>query len=209
VSRSGSLPGDEGAGTAQSSGGRDWRARKRDETHERIYTAAMRLFTEHGFEQVSVAQIAAAAGVSVPTFYAHFPGKEQVVMPVPTGEEIAAALAGQPADAPLPERMQRGIRHWFSRIDRAALADVLARWQVVAGSPALRVRAAEYERATAALVLEALSPGRDCGAVRADDVVVTAYMAVVTAVLLAWAADGGRQPLEDLADEAFETLRRA
>jgi AcrR family transcriptional regulator len=209
VSRSGSLPGDEGAGTAQSSGGRDWRARKRDETHERIYTAAMRLFTEHGFEQVSVAQIAAAAGVSVPTFYAHFPGKEQVVMPVPTGEEIAAALAGQPADAPLPERMQRGIRHWFSRIDRAALADVLARWQVVAGSPALRLRAAEYERATAALVLEALPPGRVCGAVRADDVVVTAYMAVVTAVLLAWAADGGRQPLADLADEAFETLRRA
>jgi hypothetical protein len=45
--------------------------------------------------------------------------------------------------------------------------------------------------------------------VRADDVVVTAYMAVLTAVLLAWAADGGRQPLVDLADEAFDTLRRA
>jgi AcrR family transcriptional regulator len=209
VSRSGSLPGDEGAGTAQSTRARDWRARKRDETHERIYTVAMRLFTEHGFEQVSVAQIAAAAGVSVPTFYAHFPSKEQVVMPVPTGEEIAAVLAGQPADAPLTERMQRGIRDWFTRFDRAALDDVLARWQVVAGSPGLRVRAAEYERATAALVLEALPPGRDSGAVRADDVVVTAYMAVLTAVLLAWAADGGRQPLEDLADEAFETLRRA
>jgi hypothetical protein len=39
--------------------------------------------------------------------------------------------------------------------------------------------------------------------------VVTAYMAVLTAVLLAWAAGDGRRPLLELADEAFATLRRA
>lgn len=210
MSGPGSLPGDEGAGGASGTGDtRDWRARKRDETHERIYTAAMRLFTEHGFDQVSVAQIAAVAGVSVPTFYAHFPGKEQVVMPVPSGEEVAAVIAGLPVDVPLAERMQRAIRAWFGQFDGTQLGEVLARWRVVAASPSLRIRAAEYERATAALVLAALPPGRDGGAVRADDVVVTAYMAVLTAVLLAWAADGGRQPLGDLADEAFDTLRHA
>jgi AcrR family transcriptional regulator len=224
VSRSGSLPGDEGAGsgnpgdtggttagtgTAERRGARDWRARKRDETHERIYTAAMRLFTEHGFEQVSVAQIAAAAGVSVPTFYAHFASKERVVLPVPTGEAIAAVLAGQPACASLADRVRGAILAWFADSGPEERAHSLARWRVVARSPALRVRAAEYERATAAMLVEALPPGPDRGTVRADDVVVTAYMAVLTAVLLAWAADDGRQALEDLADEAFDTLRRA
>jgi AcrR family transcriptional regulator len=210
VSRPGSLPGDEGAGAVARTGdARDWRARKRDETRERIYTAAMRLFTSEGFDQVSVAHIAAAAGVSVPTFYAHFPSKEQVVMPVPSGEEVAAVIAGLPAEVSLPERMQRAIRAWFGQFDSTELGEILARWRVVAASPTLRVRAAEYERATAALVLAALPPGRDGRAVRADDVVVTAYMAVLTAVLLAWAADEGRQPLGDLADEAFDTLRRA
>jgi AcrR family transcriptional regulator len=169
----------------------------------------MRLFTEQGFDQVSVTQVAEAAGVSVPTFYAHFPGKEQLLMPVPTGAEIAAVLAGQPADLPVPERLRRGIRAWFAQFDDHRLDEVRARWRVVAGSPSLRVRAAEYERATAALVLEALRSGRACATLPVEEVVVTAYLAVLTAVLLAWAADEGGRPLLDLADEAFETLRRA
>jgi AcrR family transcriptional regulator len=206
VSRTLSLPGDEGAGAPDA---RDWRARKRDGTRERIYTAAMRLFTEHGFEQVSVGQIAAAAGVSVPTFYAHFASKDRVVIPLPTGAEIAAVLAGQPADVPVTERVRAGIRAWFAQFDRAELDEVLTRWRVVAGSPSLRLRAAEYERATAAMVLEALRADRPCAAAPADEVVVTAYRAVRTAVLLAWAAGDGRRPLLELADEAFATLRRA
>src|SRR4051794_25595701 len=63
-----------------------WRSRRWEATHQKIYDAAMRLFQDHGFEQVSVAQIAAEAGVSVPTFYAHYPSKEHVVMQLPTAE---------------------------------------------------------------------------------------------------------------------------
>ena len=40
------------------------RERKRRQTRAAIAQAAMQLFTEHGFDQVSVAQIAAAAGVA-------------------------------------------------------------------------------------------------------------------------------------------------
>jgi AcrR family transcriptional regulator len=213
VSRSGSLPGDEGAGAGPGTGSpsghaRDWRARKRDETRERIYTAAMRLFTQHGFDQVSVAQVAEAADVSVPTFYAHFPSKEQVLIQLPTGEEIAAVLATQPAGLTAAARMQRGIRDWFAQVGPAELDEVRTRWRVVADSPSLRVRAAGYERATAALVLDALRSARGCAAVPAEEVVVTAYMAVLTAVLLAWATDDSGHSLVDLADEAFEILRR-
>ena len=62
----------------------DWRSRRWDATHQRIYDVALDLFREHGFEQVNVAQIAKGAEVSVPTFYAHFPSKEHLIMQVPS-----------------------------------------------------------------------------------------------------------------------------
>ena len=36
----------------------DWRSRRWDATHKRIYEVALTLFQDHGFEQVSVGQIA-------------------------------------------------------------------------------------------------------------------------------------------------------
>src|SRR4051812_21651387 len=83
------------------SNSQDWRARRWDDTHRRIYDTALRLFQEHGFEQVSVGQIAAGAGVSVPTFYAHFPSKEHIVMQLPSATEFAALLADEPPELPL------------------------------------------------------------------------------------------------------------
>ena len=74
----------------------DWRARRWEATHERIYATAMRLFQEQGFEPVSVGQIASGAEVSVPTFYAHYQSKEHLVMQLPTAAEMTALL-GDPA----------------------------------------------------------------------------------------------------------------
>lgn len=45
----------------------------------RISEAARALFAERDFEEVSVAEIAAAAGISVGAFYLRFPSKEYVV----------------------------------------------------------------------------------------------------------------------------------
>ena len=50
----------------------DWRARRWEDTHQRIYDTALRLFQEQGFEQVSVGQIVSGVGVragSGPTMY--------------------------------------------------------------------------------------------------------------------------------------------
>jgi len=184
---------------------RDWRSRKRDETHERIYSAALRLFTERGYDAVSVAQIAAAAGVSVPTFYAHFPAKELVVIHVPSPETIARMLARQPGDRAMAERMRGVARDWFAAFDHGGRAEMLARWRIVATHPGLRFRSAEVERATAKLVLDHLR--EDGGEVSASDaVVVNAYLSAVNTVLLSWADSEGRRSLEELTDEAFEAL---
>jgi AcrR family transcriptional regulator len=187
---------------------RDWRRQRWDATHRRIFEAAMRLFQEHGFEKVSIGQLAAAAEVSVPTFYAHYPSKEHLVMEMPTAEQMAALLAAQPGDLPLATRLRQLARGYISQWSPEQKADALARWKVVAATPALRTQAAAFERTTAGLVADALPPDGAATLDPADAVIVDAHLAAYTRGLLAWADSDGREDLETLIGEAFDALQR-
>jgi AcrR family transcriptional regulator len=55
------------------------RERQRAATRERLYEAALAEFRSKGFEHASVSEIARAAGVSRPSFYAHFPTLDHVL----------------------------------------------------------------------------------------------------------------------------------
>ncbi len=191
---------DHGVGETQ-----DWRARRWNDTHRRIYDTAIQLFQEHGFEQVSVGQIASAAGVTGPTFYAHYPSKEHLVMQLPTAEELSALLANEPADLPVGERIRRAVPVWFASWTPEYRTAQLARWRIIATTPVLRTRAAQFERTTAEMVTDALPPERPAAG-RAESIVVSAYLTAYTAGLLAWADANGERPLEDLISDAFDAL---
>ena len=185
----------------------DWRSRRWDATHQRIYEVALTLFQEHGFEHVHVGQIAKAAGVSVPTFYAHYPSKEHLVMQLPTAHDFAVLLAGQPPELPLAERIRFAVPLWLSTWSPEFREDALVRWRIVAATPSLRTRAAEFERTSGGVVAEAL-PTEPGGSLRpADAIVVNAYMSAYTAALLAWADSNGDRKLEEAMDEAFDALQ--
>jgi AcrR family transcriptional regulator len=183
----------------------DWRSRRWDTTHQRIYDVAMQLFQEHGFEQVSVTQIVAGAGVSVPTFYAHYASKEHLVMRLPTTHDFAALLAGQPPELPLVDRIRRAVPMWLSQWTPEFRDDALARWRIVAATPSLRIRAAEFERTSGGVVADALPGG---GMPLADSVIINAYMSAYTGSLLAWADGNGARKLEELIEEAFDALEQ-
>jgi AcrR family transcriptional regulator len=184
----------------------DWRARRWEETHARIFETAIRLFREHGFEQVSVGQIASGASVSVPTFYAHYQSKEHLVMQVPSAAQMEALLATQPADLPIAERIRRAAPLYFADWTPEFRDEQLARWEIIAQSPALRTRAAEFERTTAGLVADALPVGSGTTLGPAEQVVVNACLAAYTAGLLAWADGHGERKVEETVDEAFAAL---
>ncbi|WP_167760633.1 TetR/AcrR family transcriptional regulator [Blastococcus sp. CT_GayMR16] len=186
----------------------DWRARRWEDTHQRIYETALRLFQEQGFEQVAVGVIASGAGVSVPTFYAHYQSKEHIVMQLPTAHDFAALLAGQPTEFSLHERIRRAVPLWLGQWTPEFREDALARWRIVAATPALRTRAAEFERTSGGVVADALptAPGEVLRA--ADAIVVNAYMSAYTAAMLAWADCNGEHKLEELMEESFDALQQ-
>ncbi|MDT8912860.1 TetR family transcriptional regulator [Amycolatopsis sp. PS_44_ISF1] len=67
------------------------RERKKAATRQALSEAALRLFLERGFDQVTVAQVAEAADTAVTTLFAHFPGGKEALV-LGDGAERAAAL---------------------------------------------------------------------------------------------------------------------
>ena len=55
------------------------RERRRAETREKLYRAAMRLFAEHGFFETTTEEITEAADVGQGTFFNYFPTKQHVL----------------------------------------------------------------------------------------------------------------------------------
>ena len=87
------------------------RARKKRRTRTALASAALRLFAERGYEETTIADIAAAADVSPRTFFSYFPSKEDVVFAEIDDrlEEVAEQLAQRvPGESPL-ETIRRGI----------------------------------------------------------------------------------------------------
>ncbi|WP_224391236.1 TetR/AcrR family transcriptional regulator [Pseudonocardia sp. ICBG1293] len=74
------------------------RDRKRQAVRTEVIAVAVDLFLDHGYEAVTVDQIAAAAGLSSRSFFRYFANKEAVFTQLldETGTGIAERLAGRP-----------------------------------------------------------------------------------------------------------------
>ena len=73
--------------------------------------AALRLFTEQGFHETTVDQIAAAAGVSRRTFFRYYDAKADVLWNEfdTEVETIRSLLAGSPPDLPVFDAVRRAV----------------------------------------------------------------------------------------------------
>lgn len=108
------------------------RAEKRDE----IVTAATRLFTEVGYDESSMAKVAAAAGVTSNTIYWYFADKDALLVAV-LDELLAEALSEMAARAREPwvdqalwavERLERYSRLVTVVHARAAASPAIGTW---------------------------------------------------------------------------------
>ena len=89
------------------------RERKRARTRRALIDAAVELFDRQGYEQTTVAQIAAAAEISTRTFFGYFASKEDLLFP-DSQARVQAALDAidqrRPGDRPV-EVLLRALEH--------------------------------------------------------------------------------------------------
>ncbi|OLT34008.1 TetR family transcriptional regulator [Actinomadura sp. CNU-125] len=90
------------------------RERKKRETRRRIADAAVGLFVARGFDDVTIAEVAEAADVSVNTVYNYFEAKEDLVLPPHQGRRLADIVAarepGEAAAAAVLRRLREEVR---------------------------------------------------------------------------------------------------
>ncbi|MGW0860389.1 TetR/AcrR family transcriptional regulator [Streptomyces sp. NPDC002690] len=126
------------------------RERKKLRTRETISEVAIALFLEHGFDQVSVADVAAAAEVSKPTLFRYFPTKEDLVVQrfADHQDESAEVVRNRPAGVSPVDALHR---HFLDGLEAGdpitGLSDhegVLAFHRLVYSTPGLVARSAQY-----------------------------------------------------------------
>lgn len=176
---------------------------KTQRTRARLLESALELFSEKGFEATSVAEIAAAAGVTEMTFYRHFGSKGAVLIEDPYDPLIAAAIVRQPAELPALVAIARGVGEAWGEVAEPDGAQVRERIRLVARSPKLRIAMAEGTAVTERAIAGALE---DRGLCTADAAVAaSAAVAALNHALLTW-SETDDEPLGAAIERATSVL---
>ncbi len=106
---------------------------------------SLRLFTEAGFEETTVEQIAAAAGVSRRTFFRYFESKADVLWYAFDGEvrALRAAFAAVAPDVPLMEAI-RQVVIGGNRYRAEDVPELRTRMNLISSVPGLQASAAHH-----------------------------------------------------------------
>ena len=110
------------------------RERRKAETRRSLAAAAERLFLAHGYDAVTVAEIAEAADVAVSTLFAYFPAKESLLFSrdAEVGAGFVAAVTERDLDTPILQAL-RAYVHAAPDLANGSLEFVA----LVRGTPAL------------------------------------------------------------------------
>lgn len=160
---------------------------------DRLARAALELYSEHGYDQSTAAQIAARAGVTERTFFRHFADKREVLFSIEArmNAALVQALTEAPAELPPAAAVLQAFRQMVAVLeDDRAHAE--SRHRVISATPALRERQLAKETAMSTLVADALQ-ARGVPTARASLLAQVCTVALTHAVH-AWVTD----PLGDL-----------
>jgi AcrR family transcriptional regulator len=141
------------------------RARKKARTRDAIADAAISLFLAHGFDQVSINDVAAAAEVSKPTLFRYFASKEDLVLhrfADHNGEAARVVRDREPGLSPMTA-LHRHFRTGLDRYDPVTglndHPEVVAFHRLVFATPSLAGRLTRYLLEDEEALAGALGPG--------------------------------------------------
>ncbi|MFB7515904.1 TetR/AcrR family transcriptional regulator [Streptomyces sp. NPDC056144] len=167
-----------------------------EERKQQLIGVALELFGHRSPDEVSIDEIAAAAGISRPLVYHYFPGKQSLYEAAlrRAADELAARFV-EPPDGPLGARLLRVMRRFFDFVDDHGPGfAALMRGGPAVGSSTTNamideVRQAAYEQILAHLEVEKPSARLE--------LVVRSWVSLAESTALLW-LDGRRVPRAEL-----------
>ncbi|CAA9285306.1 MAG: Transcriptional regulator, AcrR family [uncultured Corynebacteriales bacterium] len=185
------------------------RERKKRQTRQAIYAAAVRLFGERGWHATTVADIAAAADIAPRTFFAYFPAKEDVLFA--PYEDLFTGFDELMLTRPHGGSVLDELRTWLDQVFvqqaedfdpvAEALLDKLSVEVDSIAAKGLQIMDRAERGLAAALADELGSP--------AGDALPAMVAAAAVAVLRSIPVAGIEQPAEERARQAVADLDRA
>jgi len=178
------------------------RERKKAATRQAIADAALRLFLDRGYDQVSIRDIADAADVSTTTLFKHFTGKEALVFD--EDEDREAELIAAVRERAAGQGVIDALREHFltAGLPYGARPELTEFLNLVDSTPALRA----YAERTWTRHTEALSTAiADDAGVDHDNL---ACVALARFVLEIPALTRGRQDSRSAVETIFDILSR-
>lgn len=177
-------------------------------TRRRLQECALRLFGEQGFEETTVAQIAAEAGTSEMTFFRYFTSKAAVVESDDLDPLIADAIRARPARERPITAVGHALAGALAELDSTERAALRNRLRLIQGTPALRAHWWDRQRVNKVRFAEAIAARTTAGTDGLEVAVLAAVcVAAAGTALLAWASDDETADLVGLLNTAFEVLR--
>jgi AcrR family transcriptional regulator len=183
------------------------RERKKERVRSEIQRQALRLFTELGYDQTTVDQIADAAGVSTATFYRYYTSKEDTVVTDGFDPIFIQSILERPADEPLIDSIRIVMTDVIAKSVGRDRELMIARMQLTRATPALQLAFyAEQERTLglfSAIVARHVRRPADDLDVRIACGALTGALGEAFSSWFAGGATGGEQRLREILEHTI------
>jgi AcrR family transcriptional regulator len=190
------------------------RERTRRLAQTELTSVAQDLFLAHGYEDTTVDQIAAAAGMSKRTFFRYFSSKDDLVIGKYDlfADRMADAFDARPADEPVWQSLRRVFDIALDYVEdphQRARNDAMS--DIVRSTPQLYARYLEkMQRVQQLLIGRVATRLRGTNAVPSDPqpaAIVGAAFACMQAASQTWSASDRSEPFADYIDKAMAAVR--
>lgn len=194
--------------------------RTRQLASQEILATALRLFTEQGYDETTVAQIAREAGVSQRTLFRYFGAKEDLLGGGQErfGQVLTDTIGGLPPEVGVWEALRAGVVAVLAL--HSSREQALERFRLLHNTASLRagwlekrlrfqedlLPLVEARMSTGSGTATGTSRGTGSADARARAVIATA-LACLDAASMTWVGNGGEGDIMDLYDECLAAVR--
>lgn len=172
--------------------------------------AAFELFTRNGFHETTIDDVVNAVEVSRRTFFRYFKSKDDVLLAWfdNCDDTMRKALEAQPPHEKPFNAMRRAMTDAIGQYE-ADRERMIALDRLIMSTPAVRARKQEMHAQWAEKLAEVLAKrlGVDVETDMRPRLIANVSFLILTTMVEAWRAGGGRESLAKLVDEGFRFLK--